>query len=235
MAQRVSYIRLEQEELLSMLLGPPKTNQNSQDDKLLVSITKVRQKRKERPKKRNPARFTKSESAPPRPDTHTVRFYHFAYYRIHPLFRWRQQNRILAQPNKRQLTDVMILHKALANWSQNEMDLHKERANDTIHGWRIWSSFSLALIPCLILLHHRTDTPAKAQCMQESCKTIAETPAHAHLLPIVLCLWSRGLALSIRPCAKLWLKPYSKCNNFVSCALKHISIGVLNQHWLSTT
>jgi hypothetical protein len=94
-----------------MLLGPPKTNQNSRSDKLLVSITKVRQKRKERPKKRNPARFTKSESAPLRPDTHTVRFYHFAYYRIHPYSG--DGNKIESwQPNKRQLTDVMFLLKA---------------------------------------------------------------------------------------------------------------------------
>ena len=50
-----------------------------EDDNSLIRNMKVPQKRKEAPKKRNLASITKSESDTLRPDTHTVRFYCFAY------------------------------------------------------------------------------------------------------------------------------------------------------------
>ena len=79
MVRRVSFTPPGTRGITKHAFGATNFNPNPKDDKFLVRIEKAPQKPKETPKKGNLIGFTNRELHPLRPDTHTVRFYHFAY------------------------------------------------------------------------------------------------------------------------------------------------------------
>lgn len=109
------------------------------------------------------------------------------------------------------------------------LDLHKERAIDTIHGWWIWSSFSLALIHRLTRSHRTTQTHLQKTMRAKELQDYNRNTSTRTSIAYCLLLMKQGASPMAMTLCQTTAQIYSKCNNFVSCVLNLYSL----EYWIN--